>query len=318
MPKRPRTKGAYAAQVVARLTPGEDRIQDDFGDWICKLEYPDVGREAPAHAAISPHAGETPSPSSPEGSAVRYFTTYSPLCHCPDDDIRDQIARILAEIVAKAWRSGSLKVATASPKNRIVGRFVPDRSRSKSAMPKVTVLFLGFLTVFGESGAGQTPPRSQWAEYTNPALGVSVRYPPDTLEPVVTLHPGPGPNTRWSSGFLDLVARKVDPERAWLGRVKALRIAVNHIPPPSQPVPMSLYRSQKGYREMKVGGRPAANAILCGRAACHWGVHVASASVEVSILTLDPDETGKSGPDNARYPLRAIIDSIEFDPAFPK
>src|SRR5688572_1975167 len=103
-------------------------------------------------------------------------------------------------------------------------------------MPRVTSLFLGFLTVFGGSGAGQTQPNSQWPEYSNPALGVSVRYPPDTLEPVVTLHPGPGPNTRWSNGFLDLVARKVDPKRPGLGRVKALRIAINHIPPPSQPV----------------------------------------------------------------------------------
>lgn len=183
-------------------------------------------------------------------------------------------------------------------------------------MPKVTILLLGFLTVFGGSGAGQTQSNSQWAEFANPALGVSVRYPLDTLEPLVTLHPGS--NKRWSNGFLDLVARKVDPERPGLGRVKALRIAITHIPPPSQPVPMSSYRSQKGYREMKVGGRLAANAILCGRAACHWGVHVASGSVEVSILTLDRDETGKTGPDNTRYPLRAIIDSIRFDPAFPK
>jgi hypothetical protein len=159
-------------------------------------------------------------------------------------------------------------------------------------------------------------PESQWAEYTNPALGVTLRYPTDTLEPVVTLEPGP--NKRWSNGSLDLVERKVDPKRPGLGRVKALRIAINHIPPPSQPLPMSFWRKQKGYRETKVAGRIAAQAMSCGSAACDWEIHISSASADVTILTLDPDEGMKRAPDDTRYPLRAIINSIAFDPAFPK
>ena len=175
------------------------------------------------------------------------------------------------------------------------------------------LLSLALVTAFVGLGVGQT--QSQWTEYSNPALGVSLRYPADTLEPVVTLEPGP--NQRWSNGFLDLVTRKSDPDRPGLGRVKALRIAITHLSPPSQPVPMSSYRRQKGYGELRVGGRFAAKTISCGRASCQWWIHVAGPT-NVAILTLDPDESGKSGPDDARYPLRAIIDSIKFDQAFPK
>ena len=80
---------------------------------------------------------------------------------------------------------------------------------------------------------------------------------------------------------------------------------------------MSFWQKQKGYRETKVGGRVAAQAVTCGRAACSWRIHVPG-SGDVSIFTFDPDESGKTGPDNARYPLPAIIDSIKFAQAFPK
>ena len=74
-----------------------------------------VGREDPCPRCNQPTRWLNTVTVSPEGSAVRYFTICSPLCRCPDDHIRDQIARILAEIVAKEWRSGWLKVGDSKP-----------------------------------------------------------------------------------------------------------------------------------------------------------------------------------------------------------
>ncbi len=109
MSKHPRTQGAYSAHAFSRLTPRENRIQNDSGDWICKLEYPDVGREAPCPRCNQPTRWLNTVTVSPEGSGVRYFTICSPLCRCPDDQIREQIARIVAEIVVKEWRNRWLK-----------------------------------------------------------------------------------------------------------------------------------------------------------------------------------------------------------------
>jgi hypothetical protein len=70
---------------------------------------------------------------------------------------------------------------------------------------------------------------------------------------------------------------------------------------------MSFFRRQKGYREMRVGGRLAANSISCGRGACQWAVRVSGTS-EVSILTLDPDESAKTGPDEkGRLAMESFI-----------
>lgn len=180
-------------------------------------------------------------------------------------------------------------------------------------MREAAMLCFTFLVMsVASAGIGQT--QGHWSDYTSTALGFSIRYPGATLQPVIETWPSP--NKDWPSGQLDLVTREIDPNRTGLGHVTALRIRVNHLGP-SSPLPMSFYRHQKGYYDMKVGGRRAGNYISCGRAACHWTVVVYGSS-EVFILTMDPDEDRKPGPDDTRYPLRAMIDSIVFDPAFPK
>ena len=77
---------------------------DDSGDWICKLEYPDVGREDPCPRCNQPTRWLNSVTVSPIGSAVRYFTLCSPLCRCPDDHIRKQIAEIRAHALVEDWQ----------------------------------------------------------------------------------------------------------------------------------------------------------------------------------------------------------------------
>ena len=99
-----RTHGAYSAHAFSRLTPREGRITDDSGDWLCKREYPDVGREDPCPRCGQPTHWLNTVTVSPDGSAVRYFTVCSPLCRCPDDHIREQIAEILARALIGEFR----------------------------------------------------------------------------------------------------------------------------------------------------------------------------------------------------------------------
>ena len=108
MPKHYRAPQSYALHAFSRLTPrnGAASDGDDSGDWLCKLEYPDVGREDPCPRCKQPTRWVNSVTVSPLGSAVRYFTMCSPLCRCPDDAIRKEIARLLADMLIADFRKG--------------------------------------------------------------------------------------------------------------------------------------------------------------------------------------------------------------------
>jgi hypothetical protein len=163
---------------------------------------------------------------------------------------------------------------------------------------------------------------SDWTTYRNPTLGFGLRYPAAMLELKLKMHPL-GEESELVA-ILFLIARGVDPQRTYLGHVTALQVAVrqagrkgNVMYPPTA---IDFYRRvarEGSFRDLKVGGRTAGKYISCGRAACHWGV-VVPGSRELMISSDDPDEDSKDGPDDTRYPLQSIIDSVVFERTFPK
>jgi hypothetical protein len=92
-----RVEHSCALHAFTKLTPRGDRAPDDSGDWICKFEYPEVGREAPCPRCGQPTRWLNSVTVSPEGRAVRYFTWCSPLCRCPDEHIRKEIVQLIAD-----------------------------------------------------------------------------------------------------------------------------------------------------------------------------------------------------------------------------
>jgi hypothetical protein len=147
-----------------------------------------------------------------------------------------------------------------------------------------------------------------WRTYSSTELGFSLRYPTDLFEPDVWALDNGDPDRLT---FVDFLARALDPEH---GHTKALRIAVRQHAPNSALPPPGFYRRFRDFKELSIGGRTAAQHVSCGRAACQWSIEVVVGSREFSIFTMDPDETAKSGPDNERYPLVPMIESIAFEP----
>lgn len=177
------------------------------------------------------------------------------------------------------------------------------------------VLFTAFVTLLFTQAPITGQPGGEWRTFHDPTLGFSLRYPP-ALEVSVSKSPQPveAPNP---NALVDLVTREIDPDRPHLGLVKALRIAVLEHGRVSPPHYRETYRNSKGFRDTTVGGRSAGRITVCGRAACSWVV-VVYGSRELSISSMDPDESEKRGPDDTRYPLQSIINSITFDSSFPK
>jgi hypothetical protein len=118
--------------------------------------------------------------------------------------------------------------------------------------------------------------------------------------------------------FVEFVTREIDPQRRYLGQITVLRLAVQQYHANSALPPPINYRDfQDVYHDLverSVGGRTAAQFVTCGRAACHWQIALVVGLRGFRIFTMDPDEDAKSGPDNTRYPLVPMIESITFEP----
>jgi hypothetical protein len=109
--------------------------------------------------------------------------------------------------------------------------------------------------------------RPNWTTYNNPTLGFSFRYPAATLELKAAMQPL-GEESEIIA-FLDLNTREIDPQRAYLGRVTALRVVVRQAGQKGnvlyRPTSIDFYRqvARKGsFRDLKVGGRRQGNMSL--------------------------------------------------------
>jgi hypothetical protein len=180
------------------------------------------------------------------------------------------------------------------------------RRASRRRVQTAALVLASLVALMPAKPTGQAADRAAWKTYSNAGLGFSLRYP-------ASLHPELELSNELV--FVDFETRDIDPERAYLGHVTALRIVVGE--DKSRGYPISSYRRQKEYRDMKVGGRPAASYVSCGRGACSWYV-VVPGPREFRLLSFDREEGEKAGPEDARYPLLSIINSIVFHSTFPK
>lgn len=181
-----------------------------------------------------------------------------------------------------------------------------------------TLLITVGLFAFPPSGLGGQAQETDliWIAYTNPTLGFSLRYPA-SLELVLE-----GPDDYGKVDGQKLIVKLVTKRSRFSltsnERITALRMIVKEANGPTHPNwDASYLRRLNGFHEMVVGGRFAARYIVCGIGGrCHWTVTVPG-SRELIINTWDEAEDAKQGPEDAKYPLLSIINSITFDPKVP-
>jgi hypothetical protein len=181
------------------------------------------------------------------------------------------------------------------------------RRPSRRGVPTAALVVAALVLLAPARPTGQAD-RTGWKSYSNAGLGFSLRYP-DTLDPDLKVSN--------ELVFVDFQTREVDPARSDSGNVTALRIVVGEDKPAGDPI--SFYRSQKEYRDLNIGDRPAASYVGCGRGmgSCNWQVIIPGPR-ELRVFTFDRDERQKRGPEDARYPLLSMINSIVFHSTFPR
>ncbi len=170
----------------------------------------------------------------------------------------------------------------------------------------VGVLFLAVTianSAYGQSQTQARPVVATWLTYTHPTVPFSFKHPPGlTVEPL-------DPSSFNIEGLVAAVDLMKDGPRS--GPI--LRFMVSE--PAGNPLAVSydesfLRKVCKSYIAMKIGERKAVSCVTCGRAACHWTVHVLGPR-QFSIMSFLPEEDGKSGPTDGQFPLLTIIRSLE-------
>lgn len=150
----------------------------------------------------------------------------------------------------------------------------------------------------------QDSDHSTWLTYKNDVHGFSFSYPRTiavATRPVEFFH---------IAGLVDCI-ELVD----WKNTNKIiLRILISE--PSTNPgavVKDAAYLKKvcKKYKEMAIGGRTAINCITCGRGACDWEIVIPGAK-QFEIFTLLTKEREAQEPKDNKYPLRSIIESINW------
>ena len=175
-------------------------------------------------------------------------------------------------------------------------------------MPRTPIIAALLLVFLSSRPIGQVA--HKWTTYTNSELGFSLRYPTDLFELEVSNQKNGVPGHLTS---VDFITRAAVPEQGQ--HIRAFRIDVRQHAADDPPRPPGYYRQFRNFKALSVGGRPAAQYVYCGSAACHWQIDVVVGSREFEISTGVRVEDEKTGPDNARYPLLSMIESITFDPS---
>jgi hypothetical protein len=169
----------------------------------------------------------------------------------------------------------------------------------------VGVLFLALTignSAYGPSQAQVRAADATWVTYTHPTVPFSFRHPAGlTVEPR-------DPSSFNIEGLVAAVDLMREP-----GSRPILRFMVSE--PAGNPLAVSyderfLRKVCKSYAAMKIGGREAVSCVTCGRGACQWAVHVLGPR-QFRIVSLLPDEEGKSAPIDGEFPLLTIIRSLE-------
>ncbi len=172
--------------------------------------------------------------------------------------------------------------------------------KSFKIIPLLALLLIGSANA---SGIENKPP-NDWPTYSNASFGFSFHYP-ETI--VVTTRNLDFFHIEGLVFCLDLVDKN-NPN------IIALRIMVSE--PLNNPFALEkdfafLRKACKKYKELTVGGRKAVTCVTCGSAACAWKIVVPGAR-QFDIFTMLTDEIEQTEPKDRTYPLRSIINSIEF------
>jgi hypothetical protein len=280
----------------------------------CLIEAPDIAALAADYAA---HAGilyEWEGMSESPLSEAAYAETY--ISDHPKSPLLPYLYLFVAERARYAFE---LLEGEKDPEGMTTqaARYRTFIARARSADPMVALVandFDGLSFVYTKIGKhprdyraadatrsqAQLPSNADWVTYTHPTVPFSFRHPPAlTVERRDSLLLSEG-----------LVAAVDVMDRNGSGPV--LRFIVSE--PAGNRLAVSydetlLHKVCNSYQAMKIAERDAVSCVTCGRASCHWAVHVLGQR-QFAIMSFLPEEEGKAAPADGTFPLLTMIRSL--------